>query len=1552
MNRYLCACLNVEGEGAAAHLRVISAVITHICAGKINAAVLVVTLGAEVDLGVLLNILGIYNVNVGDVGLVPCGSLIGTYVYGIDLNKRRLNGGEYVASIRVHLYEILAYVNRKLTVVGIKALDGYGYGCGKYEGDAGVAGKLSAARVSLAGAFNGKSLDGCEYSGNVTFDRRAAEYVLALCKRTLNVDANEVVIGKTGVNNNAVLFCHIYVLGVESSKIGLTLHTDSVRSVLRIVVRLNGNSSTCLNGELNCTLNLNLCAVVSYRAVNGNSLVVLNCFKSCGSREIKVGVLSDLFCCVGILVNEGYGSSLTAEGEYYVVAACLVGLNCARVNGVIGNYHNGVVGVVSLKLDALEGGRVTNGVVGVNTGNYDAIKSGSLGSFLAGIDYNGSDVKVTGRKDNHVGILCEILCKGGGVRGCNTVNGVVAVSGMSNYGNGRACLNAELNGSAGLHIELAGVSIPSCLTCARINYKITKLIGLACSKRKSGINVVGGTGGAYLFGEVVVNSIVLSYLARGGIPGIKVGNVFVGSAEDYCKVSIYCRFISGKHLHTCNGLGDSTCAGVVILNELNGLVGGVYTVHGDVTLILVVSGIVSVKGDMSAEFGVDNCNCRVSAPGTADCGLACGNSLISGESTSVEDSAVGDSVLLTLVRALEGGEVAGGTLVILHGVYNVDGTVLKVGGIVGTEDEIGITGNVYVLEVLTSGEELEGILDTEERTVLHNEHISLNKECKASLYFKTCRVHSFLSVPIVGDGDVLHNASASCLSYRNGLSGVGNVGVSACILKSVERIPLDGGLILACSLNGKVGDKYLKLLLEEALADNENLVRTGLCSCKEVESLLNGGEHVVTICNSADCTVIRLLYLNLIYTVNDGVIRVYYVNGNLGINRLTLEIFVINLKHLCACGLGVEAGNLYGLNEELKRGVAKGCYYGCGKTCEVELFTELVALLEAVVEVNTVTGAALCAGGDSVEAELDARGLINADLEGDGIVFLIGNLDFVNASCVKVNKRGVDNEICEIDGIGLAVLEDCVCNEAGKIKALAYEVIGLTFGNDLEATLGADLYLAIKSEIEDVLSTAVLTAADNPLALGNVDVKLNNRASVVSAVELDIIYCSVGTCNSYKLSNCARGAVLDEEAELTCTGNAYLDQGGAVSDFDGSCVLNSVIGLGSVSDLRAGNDGELTVYKVSGKSSRGKIGYIKGVAYVLKCKNAADVTVIVTILVYVLLAYSGCKRLATEVTSIITILVSVVDGLAYVAPAVHTVCRLKTGSGGELYIVLNGKFCAALHTLACITTSEVPVVVTGCRALIALNLTAKSTYSVVSAVLCTGRILILLNVPLVNLKVVNLHLFGCTAAVITSYLLKTVGLCLAVCLGNYFFFTPEGVSLGIDFGCLGVIVITVCALENSNTGSAAGSRYKLRMPENILLILVDALFTKITYVVFVLVSVVGNDSVAIIALVIIIYVYVIADRAATDVTHVVIIIVSAYAELCAAKVTVVIGVAVSTLRCGLRAKVALMVFVRVNTSGKNQSTVVTSVVIIDINALGKTRGTKITLMIPILILTA
>ena len=136
---------------------------------------------------------------------------------------------------------------------------------------------------------------------------------------------------------------------------------------------------------------------------------------------------------------------------------------------------------------------------------------------------------------------------------------------------------------------------------------------------------------------------------------------------------------------------------------------------------------------MSIKLAVYNCNSRICAPGSADSGAAESNTCVCGELTAVKDRAVYDSVAGALVGALECCDVACSTLIVLSGIDNVDSTVLEEGGVVSTEDEIGVTGNVYVLEILTSGEELKSILDTKKLRILHYESVSLNKECKSSL---------------------------------------------------------------------------------------------------------------------------------------------------------------------------------------------------------------------------------------------------------------------------------------------------------------------------------------------------------------------------------------------------------------------------------------------------------------------------------------------------------------------------------------------------------------------------------------------------------------------------------------------------------------------------------------------------------------------------------------------------------------------------------------------------------------------------------------------------
>jgi hypothetical protein len=246
--------------------------------------------------------------------------------------------------------------------------------------------------------------------------------------------------------------------------------------------------------------------------------------------------------------------------------------------------------------------------------------------------------------------------------------------------------------------------------------------------------------------------------------------------------------------------------------------------------------------------------------------------------------------------------------------------------------------------------------------------------------------------------------------------------------------------------------------------------------------------------------------------------------------------------------------------------------------------------------------------------------------------------------------------------------------------------------------------------------------------------------------------------------------------------------------------------------------------------------------------------------------------------------------------------------------VLKGELHAALHTLAGVATGEVPVVVTACGIGIFLNLTADGTYCIVLATLGTGSIGFFLNVPLVNFRVVDLYFLDTTAAVSAVYLLKTVGLCNTVGLGNYFLLAPESVSLGINVGSLSIVVVAIHALENSNSGFAAGSRYKLGMPEEVLFILVDAraayvtdvigvlvgagesnYATIITDVIVILICVIGDLFVTVIANVVFIHIYVITNHSTADVARIVIIFINAYAELLTAYVTHMIGVIVRAL---------------------------------------------------------
>ena len=643
-------------------------------------------------------------------------------------------------------------------------------------------------------------------------------------------------------------------------------------------------------------------------------------------------------------------------------------------------------------------------------------------------------------------------------------------------------------------------------------------------------------------------------------------------------------------------------------------------VHGDVTGVLVVRGIVACNGDVAADLGIDNCYCSVCAPGTADCGLACGNALVSGELTLIEDCAVYDSIICSLVRALEGGEVACCTLIVLLGIDNVDSTVLEVCGIVSTEDEVGVTRDEYVLEVLTTGEELEGILDTKKLGVLHYESVSLNKECKTSLNCKAGSIHSILAVPVVGNSDVLDSYVSCGLSDRNGLSRVGGMSEATCINEAVERSPLDNYFVVGVAHTDdvKVGNLDLKLFLVMTGSDAKLLNSSLVNLCSIVKRLLNSAEYMVRTADIACKT--------LVCGINEKLVYAIFVRSRLSFNNVKLyfsrNTVCGDSDNIVICGGRVEAGYLVGGNGEALHLLAALTKYPYGKTGIAELFANKVEFLKAMVVVNTISCSSV-AGKlfNRVKEELDRLGSIVIYVNCNGSIFLVGNYNGICTGFCLINSRGVNRNAVKCKRICLAVSECCVKSETGEIKLVAYKVVNLTRGNKLEAVLIRLLNDAGEAKLEDILCATALTTADYPLTCCNVKLDLNNRATAVCAKELNVINCAVGSGNGNELHSRAGGTVLDKEGKLTCAGNVYLDLGSRVTDLNRLLVLNALIGLGSVSDLGAGYDIELTVDAISGKSTGLKSGDVEVIAYPLHIFGnhilATRIAGIVAILVYV-----------------------------------------------------------------------------------------------------------------------------------------------------------------------------------------------------------------------------------------------------------------------------------------------------------------------------------------------
>ena len=102
-------------------------------------------------------------------------------------------------------------------------------------------------------------------------------------------------------------------------------------------------------------------------------------------------------------------------------------------------------------------------------------------------------------------------------------------------------------------------------------------------------------------------------------------------------------------------------------------------------------------------------------------------------------------------------------------------------------------------------------------------------------------------------------------------------------------------------------------------------------------------------------------------------------------------------------------------------------------------------------------------------------------------------------------------------------------------KRLTAEVINVTRCYKLKAVFISLFNYAGKVYVEDILSTAVLTAADGPFALGNVKLYLNNRAALVGAGKFNIVRLAIECMNienkNYRIEHFF--SKLDELLEIT-----------------------------------------------------------------------------------------------------------------------------------------------------------------------------------------------------------------------------------------------------------------------------------------------------------------------------------------------------------------------------------------------------------------------------------
>ena len=391
---------------------------------------------------------------------------------------------------------------------------------------------------------------------------------------------------------------------------------------------------------------------------------------------------------------------------------------------------------------------------------------------------------------------------------------------------------------------------------------------------------------------------------------------------------------------------------------------------------------------------------------------------------------------------------------------------------------------------------------------------------------------------------------------------------STVVNETVERIPFDYYVLglLTNTYNCEVGDCNFKLFFIDAGSDCDALGSGSFCVCKEIERLLNCAEYVVGATKVTAGTHISRIYKCLNHTIFIGSdFNVSDVNHYCCRNAISGDC-----KCLLSCFGRIKACDFIIVNSEFNRSVAASSNYDNGETLCIKLFAKEIEFLEAMVKVYTVA----CSGVlrklfDSVKSESDRIGSKYAYLILNGSIVLIGNDNVINAFLAHINCRRVDSHLRKVKGIGFAVFKYCIKSYTFRAELIACKEIGLSGCDKLKSAFGRYCHYAGKVEIEYVLSSAVLTAGDDPITLSHVKLDLNYRATVICSVKFNIVNSTVGSCNSNKLRGSTAGAVLNKEVKLTCTGNGNLNLGCRVSDLYGLVVFNALKGLCSVSDLGA-----------------------------------------------------------------------------------------------------------------------------------------------------------------------------------------------------------------------------------------------------------------------------------------------------------------------------------------------------------------------------------------------